>query len=103
MSLNSVKAITNAIIKVTRVNNTLQFVSANQPTIPYKVIVLNNLKSVTTYHCDYENKYTLLFNYLRVNDSVGDDCDRVFLQYKINTFEWKAETEKIINETMRLV
>ena len=102
MSIQSTKAAVNAIIKVSRVKNTLQFVSARNPDIPSIVILTDNLKSIETFHTLSTNSYTLLFNYMN-KSGILKDTERVHLTYKYGDFEWEAETKKIINNTVQLV
>ncbi len=103
MSFTSAKSAVNAIIAVTRVNNSLQFVSAANPIIPYNVILLKNLKSINVYHSNPTKSYTLIFSYLRITDTFGDNSERIFIPYSYGGFEWEKEAHKIINDTMRLI
>ena len=94
----------NAITKVIRMNNTLQFISAMNPDIPKRVILLQNLKSIDVYNGVGE--YTLLFNYMKVSsgEEQKGDTDRVNLTYiGGDGHNWEEEAKKVINETMRLI
>ncbi len=101
-TIQSVKASVGAIIKVTRVKNTLQIVSARNPDIPSTVILTDNLKSIHVFNPMSTDSYTLMFNYMN-KDKTNKDTERVHLTYKCGDFEWEAETKTIINETIRLV
>lgn len=100
-SIEAAKCAVQAITKVVRVNNTLQFISARHADIPKKVIFTQNLKSVEVYNS--LDSYTLLFNYLKSSGEQKVDTDRVHLDYKFEGHNWEEEVKKVINETMRLV
>ena len=63
-TLDKAKYAVQAITKVVRVNNTLQFISARHADIPKKVIFTQNLKSVEVYNS--LDSYTLLFRQTRI-------------------------------------
>ncbi len=100
-TLDKAKSAIQAITKVVRVNNTLQFISARHPDIPKKVILTQNLKSVDVYN--NLDSYTLLFNYLKSSDQKSADTDRVHLDYMFEGHNWEDDTKKVINDAVRLV
>lgn len=101
-SIHSVKASVGAIIKVARVKNTLQFMSARNPDIPSMVILTDNLKSIQVYNPRSTDSYTLVFNYMNKSDTTKD-TERVHLNYRCGDFEWEDEVKKIVNEAVLLV
>lgn len=97
-SIETAKIAMDAIIKVVRVNSTLQFISARHPDIPVKIILTDTLQSISTYHNLNMHRYTLEFKHTK---SLQPDI--VHIEYNLDTFNWENDAKKIINDTARLV
>ena len=93
------KGVFNAITNVIRKKNNLIFYSANNPKIPYKIITLNNLKSVVIMDCEKDNRYISHFKYK--NENTSDE--RIEWKYAFYEDNWKDETDTLINKMTELL
>ncbi len=93
------KAVFNAITNVIRKKNNLFFYSANNPKIPYKIITLNNLKSIVIMDWEQDNSYITLFKYK--NENTTDE--RIEWRYAVYEDNWKDETHQLINKMTELL
>jgi hypothetical protein len=93
------KEIFNAITNVIRKKNNLIFYSAKNSEIPYKIITLNNLKSVIIMDWTQENKYVTCFKYK--NENTTDE--RIDWKYAFYEDNWKDETHQLINKMTDLL
>jgi hypothetical protein len=97
--LQSSKEVFNAITNVIRKKNNLIFYSANNLKIPYKIITLNNLKSVMIMDWEQDNKYITFFKYK--NENTTDE--RIEWKYAFYEDNWKDETHTLINKMTELL
>ena len=97
--LQTRKAVFNAITNVIRKKNNLIFYSANNPGIPYKIITLNNLKSVMIKDWEQDSSYITCFKYK--NDNTTDE--RIEWRYAAYEDNWKDETHTLINKMTELL
>ena len=93
------KEVFNAITNVIRKKNNLIFYSANNPKIPYKIITLNNLKSIMIMDWEQDNKYITFFKYK--NENTMDE--RIEWKYAFYEDNWKDETDTLINKMTELL
>ncbi len=93
------KEVFNAITNVIRKKNNLIFYSANNPKIPYKIITLNNLKSVVIMDREQDNIYISCFKYQ--NENTTDE--RIEWKYAFYEDNWKDETHTLINKMTELL
>ena len=93
------KAVFNAITNVIRKKNNLIFYSANNPKIPYKIITLNDLKSVMIMDWIQDDRYITCFKYK--NENTTDE--RIEWKYAFYEDNWKDETHQLINKMTELL
>lgn len=97
--LKRTKEAFNAITNVIRKKNNLIFYSAKNSEIPYKIITLNNLKSVIIMDWTQENRYITCFKYK--NENTTDE--RIEWKYAFYENNWKDETHALINKMTELM
>ena len=93
------KKVFNAITNVIRKKNNLIFYSANNPKIPYKIITLNDLKSVMIMDWIQDDRYITCFKYK--NENTTDE--RIEWKYAFYEDNWKDETHQLINKMTELL
>jgi hypothetical protein len=97
--LQSRKKVFNAITNVIRKKNNLIFYSANNSEIPYRIITLNNLKSVIIMDWEQDNRYITCFKYKNENST----DERIEWKYGFYEDNWKDETHILINKMTELL
>jgi hypothetical protein len=89
----------DAITNIIRKKNNLIFYSARNPKIPYKIITLNNIKSVTIMDWTGDNRYITYFKY-KNNNTSDESIEWKYAFYEDN---WKDETHQLINKMTELL
>jgi hypothetical protein len=97
--LQRTKEVFNAITNVIRKKNNLIFYSAENTKVPYKIITLNNLKSVVIMDLAQESKYITCFKYKSNNTT----DERIVWTYAFYEDNWKDETHALINKMTELL
>lgn len=97
--LQRTKQVFNSITNVIRKKNNLIFYSAENTKVPYKIITLNNIKSVVIMDLIQENRYITCFKYK--NDNTSDE--RIEWKYAFYEDNWKDETHQLINKMTELL
>ncbi len=103
-SLQTAKELINAIIKVNKVGNKILFYEINNLSVPKKIILTDNLKSIDIINCAMSNSRDSYARYITDfyyhNDTKVDRLDWYYAYYGHN---WEKETAELINKTIKLV
>jgi len=103
-SLKTAKELKSAIVKVQRVSNKILFYEANNLSVPKKIILTQNLKSIDVTNFPMNNSRMIDASYITEfyyhNDTKVDRLEWFYAWYEHN---WEKETTELIKKTIELV
>lgn len=103
-SLQIAKELRGAIVKVNRVNNKILFYEANNLSVPKKIVLTQNLKSIDIINYPMSNSRSIDASYITDfyyhNNTKVDRLEWYYAYYEHN---WEKETLKLINKTIELI